>query len=225
MRYICSGKSKKFFDILYGRIGEEGDSIRYCENSLILLRELVLDECSADMIFLEYEENKGFSDLIFNLLDSKNLKIPLILLCDYAKSEKERVNFWLSENEFKYDSPFLHPLIPIFRKISAAMECDDLKYFYSNNDEKDSLLEKIRQTNKLPPVAYNLLSFLYKNNDRDISIREIEKKLHISAESEKIRKNVVYAYLSKLRKCFEEIPRCTMELVRTRKGFYRLFLR
>jgi len=90
---------------------------------------------------------------------------------------------------------------------------------------EENPIEEMHKKSILPPSIYNLLSFLYKNRLREISLDEIEKHLHVESDSDKIRKNTVYAYIARARNCIEREPLCQLQLLRTRKGYYRLIHR
>ncbi|MBQ8013274.1 MAG: hypothetical protein IJ257_02605 [Treponema sp.] len=240
MRFVCSGVNKKVFEFLYEEIYEDGDTLTYSPDILSLLRDLFFEKFYADIIFLEHENHKSFLDFIYYLLNSKDLKIPLIVIGNPEMDEQRRLGYWISENEFQYDVQNLHLLIPLFRKISSALESEVIKNLICKpaepltadklskkiyeNTKKKSNLELFRGKNELPPSVYNLLLFLYKNRAREVSIEEIEMQLNIECKSKKIRKNAAYAYISRLRKCMKASPACELRLLRTRTGYYKLFL-
>lgn len=188
---------------------------------------------------MEYEVYKGFVDTIYDILKSQNLKIPLILIDEPKRESSERVNYWISINEFKYDIQTLHLLAPLFTKISEALEVLEIKElmvdcFQAENSKLRSLmpakscnlnfLSIFRHKNCLSPTIYNLFFFLYQNRCREVSVDEIASYMGINTQNDKSRRNTVYAYLARLRKFIETDSLIHVELLRTRIGYYKLFL-
>ena len=133
----------------------------------------------------------------------------------------------------------MHGLIPLFLKINDALETV-LPYAHTDDavaesSERGSSLKKhgtrvidaMRHEKTLSPASCNLFAFLYKNRRREISVSEIANHLNITADSEKERNNIVYAQLSRLKKFLAKsnvAQEYKLKLLRTRKGFYKLFL-
>ena len=186
---------------------------------------------------MDYDLYRNFTELIYDILNSKNLKIPLILVGDPKRNAVERMNYWVSINEFRYNIQTLHLMSPLFQKITEELDSPDLRNLIFGNDvsetaleleapvknSRKNVLESFRKSNNLPPSIYNLLVFLFKNRSREVSVDEIARYMNISGENEKSRKNAVYAYISRLRKFIDCTPKCAIELRRTRTGYYRLF--
>lgn len=244
MCFVCSGKDRRLFDALYLRVAGQGDGFVFCEDGLSLLRTMLFDSVPADVILLDYDLYKGFADFIFNLLDSKRLKIPLILIGGTDERGNALVSHWISENEFQYDVQDFHSMIPVFLKIAEALESDEVRLLLAQNGSaetcaggvnetapqtaksaKRNMLADFRMENPCAPSVYKLLSFLYKNRRREISIEEIARHLNLSCGTEVARRNSVYSYISRLRKCLADTPMCAFELLRTRTGYYRLLMR
>ena len=239
MRFVFSGQNKSLFNLLKTYVCEEGDTFSYFDDGLNLLKSILLDDVCVDFILLEQTVYKGFEEFLFNLLSSRSLKIPLVLVGECELGADERIAAWISENEIQYDLQTFHTLIPVFQKIYAALEKPEIKRLLENPAKNDLPVEgkllikkakinpvdNFRNENSLSPAIYQLLKYLYKNRCREVSLLEIEKHMNIKGRSEKSRRNAVYAYISRLRKCFEGVPLCTMEVQRTRMGFYKLILR
>lgn len=236
MRYISSGKNEKAFGLLFQKICGRGDTFEFHPDGLSLLKSLPETDDAGVLIILEYDVFKGFSDFIFDFLSMRGLRIPLILVGNPPLRTGEQSMRWISENEFQYDVQNFHLLHPLLRRVSDALRSDEVHAVFS---EKDSLRETawrlrgpaknpiaaVQEKINLPAAAYNLLCFLYKNRLRDVSVSEIERHLFTAAGSDMARRNVVYAYISRIRKSFEKLPVRMIEIVRTKKGFYRLFFR
>ena len=236
MFIACSGQNQKMFGFLHRIFSDKNDVFVFCSDGLNLLQKLIFEKAQVDLILLEYNFYKSFSDLIFNLLESKNLKIPIIFIGESNYNKSERLKRWIAENEFQYNIQNLHLLLPIFNKINAALDDEDVKNLFMNAKDttnyeflpvkspKKNLLENLRKKVNFSPAVYNLLSFLYKNRCREVSLEEIVCCLNLSAEAEKNRKNAAYSYISRLRKSLENVSLCTIKLIRTRVGYYRLIL-
>lgn len=241
MRIVCSGRSRRWFKNLYQKICGDKDSFLFFGSALALLHKLISETVRADVLLLDYDLYHGFAGLFFEMLRSGDLEIPILLVGHGRTSD--RVQGWLCENELHYDTQTMHRVIPLLQKINEALESggmDDL-FLSADGDEmracsferarlqaspqKMNPIEQLRRKTDLPPSSYNLLKFMYKNRRREISIEEIETHIQIEGGSDAARKNTAYSYISRLRKCIEKSPRCEMEIIRTRKGFYRLFLR
>ena len=235
MHYLCSGKCKKVFEMLYQSFSNENDDFSFFEDGLALVRKAMSRTSEDDdMILLDYDLYKGFSDVIYEVLNSKQLKIPLISIGEPERNETERVSWWISINELKYDVQTFHTLVPVLKKISASLEDIDFHGISENQTAavpalplkpvKRNFIEDFRKNNALPPSIYNLLAFLYKNRSHEISIDDIVEHLNIKGNNEKEKKNEAYAYSSRLRKFIDGTTSCKVELLRTRTGYYRLFL-
>ncbi len=239
MKFVFAGKSRGLFELLKFGICDESDSILFFEDGLTLLRNLIFKEVTADLLILENSLYKGFADCFYSVLDSRNMKIPLILLGDSGVAKGNRLSKWISENEFQYDIQNLHEYVPVFNKINLLLESQEFKKLLENSGEKKFIPEEkslvrnnkanpvdnLRRRANLSPAVCNLLQYLYKNRCREVSIDELERQISINAESEKNGKNVIYAYISRLRKSIDSVPLCTMEILRTRTGHYKLLLR
>lgn len=239
MHFLCTGKCKKVFELLYQKVFSGDDSFCFCDDGLCLIQAVLNADTDDAMIFMDYDLYKGFSGLFYDILKSRTLKIPLILVGDPVRNAVERMNYWVSINEFRYDVQNLHLMIPLFKKITATMDSPDLKSLVFAEAEKlpvlelapftkscrQNVLEAFRKDNKLPSSIYNLLAFLFKHRSREVSVEEIVLYMNISGDSEKSKRNAVYAYISKLRRIIDCAPHCTIELLRTRRGYYKLFLR
>lgn len=240
MLFLCSGKCKKLFEILYRQISVGCDKFNFYEDGMNLICAAIKEKSDSALILVDYELYKGFIDTIYDILKSQNLKIPLILIDDPRHDTSERVNYWISINEFKYDIQTLHLLAPLFTKISEALELPAIKKLileYSQDETPElvnfvpaktcnlNLLSDFPQKNCLTPTIYSLLSFFYQNRCREVSIDEIASYMGINAQNDKSRRNAVYAYLARLRKFIERDSLGQVELLRTRTGYYKLFLR
>ncbi|WP_294429768.1 hypothetical protein [uncultured Treponema sp.] len=247
MRFLCSGRERKPFEVLCGLLSDERVSLDFCEDGLSLLQKVILGAHHPDVIILDYALYKGFSELIFNLLASKNLIIPVLLFGEKVQGKDAMIANWISDNELHFNNQTFHDKILLFNKISLALQNDELKsLLYTppllKNDfedlpaslpseklivksKRENLLEHVLNKNSFSPSVFHLLSFMYKNRRREVSIDEISSCLDLSGKSEKSRKNVTYAYISRLRKSLMKIPLCPLCLVRPRTGFYRLILK
>ena len=127
MRVLCSGQGRKAFELLCGFLSDEEMYLDYCKDGLSLFQKVIYEVQHPEVIILDYALYKGFSDLIFNLLASKNLKIPVILLGEKVHGVEQRISSWISENEFQFDLQSLHEKVPLFKKISLALENEELK--------------------------------------------------------------------------------------------------
>lgn len=237
MHFLCTGKCKKVFEILYRRVFTTEDKFSFCKDGLSLVQEVLHEKNEDSIIFMDYDLYRNFTELIYDILNSKNLKIPLILVGDPKRNAVERMNYWVSINEFRYNIQTLHLMSPLFQKITEELDSPDLRNLIFGNDvsetaleleapvknSRKNVLESFRKSNNLPPSIYNLLVFLFKNRSREVSVDEIARYMNISGENEKSRKNAVYAYISRLRKFIDCTPKCAIELRRTRTGYYRLF--
>ena len=240
MHFLCCGKCKKVFEILYQGIAEGGDSFSFYEDGLSLINKAMIEKSESGLIFMDYDLYKGFVNLIYDVLNSKNLKIPVILIGDPKRDVTERMNYWVSINEFKYGIQTLHLQAPLFKRISEALESPEIKELIFKGERTEhissaiarepvksnrkNLLISFRKKTILPPSIYNLLAFLYKNRCREVSVDEIAAYMKIGTKTEKSRRNAVYAYIARLRKCIGTNPTCSVEVLRTRTGYYKLFL-
>ena len=225
MRFVCLGRNQKFFEFLCQMICGEEDKFVFFADGLSLLRDIFLGFLAADLILLDWDFYKEFSDFIFGLFESKNLKIPMIFIGGELVGSG-RICHWFSINEFQYDIQSLHPMIPTFQKIDAALESDEVKNLLSEKKFGESdIVELCRRGMILPPSVLKFFSFLWRNRRREVSLEEIARKLNLASLSEKSKKNAVYSYIARLRKYIKKISACELEIVRTRTGFYRLMER
>ena len=239
MHFLCTGKCKKVFEILYRRVFTTKDEFSFCNDGLSLIQTVLTEKNEDSIIFMDYDLYRNFTELIYDIFRSKQLKIPLILVGDPKRNAVERMNYWVSINEFQYEIQTLHLMAPLFRRITDCLESPEVKKLIFEGDELESspelalpvkavrqnILECFRKSNKMPPSIYNLLVFLFKHRCREVSVDEIASYMNISGESEKSRKNAVYAYIAKLRRFIDCTPRCSLEILRTRTGYYKLLLR
>lgn len=238
MRIVCSGNNKKVFETLFHLIGKSDDVFGFFKDGLLLLKSIVYDSKLPDLIILEYETYRNFTDFIYNVLKAKKLIIPVILIGIPELKSEALACHWLAENEYLYDVHNLHPMIPLFRKIADALDLSELKslhtedyvcdlfHSFENHDEAiQSPMEHFRQNKSFSPVIFNLLDYMYKNRSREVSLSEIGDLLNINTADEKRRKNIVYSYIARLRKNMNEKSVRGLKVLRTRTGYYKLFLR
>ena len=240
MLYIFSASGRKKCELLFSTFSDESDEFMFCKDGLSLLDSVIFGDRRADLIFLDCLLYRNFSDFIYNLLKSKNIRIPIIMFGGENSDSDRRIQNWIAENEIRYDIQNLHLLIPVFTRIDAALRSENVRVMLEEKesrfeDDKErlhlrskkkqaDLIEDFRKKTDLPPSIHNLLAFLYKNNARDVSIEEIMRHLNISLKSDKSGRNIVYAYIARLRKCIDNTPLCSLEILRTRTGYYRLLL-
>ena len=242
VHFISSGRTKSSFELLYQKIAQDGDSLSFYENGMTLLREMSLsletdsapDAMPKSLLLLDYALYKGFSDFIFDFLRLKNILIPIVLINPFAHASDMLPLQWISENEFQYDYPNLHALYPILKKINDALKDTEIVRAFENTpfaleSEKTAPavknpIERMQNHAHLSPSVYNLLNFFYKNRRREISITEIETHLRIASDCPKARKNAAYSYIARLRKCIGSAPSCSLKVLRTRSGHYKLLL-
>ena len=247
MNFICSGRNENFYKLLFQKTAEASDDFFYYEEGLKLLQEILADRINYDIIILDWELYKGFSDLIYSILNSREKKIPILLVGDKEVSQNERVCNWLSENEIQYDNAFFEKMIPLFKKISANLECEDLKDLLNEEASQSEIIPLKRpnenpsiqsmensitqfpddffETNRFSTSDRNLFNLFYSNQSREISLEEIGRHLNINAENEKSWRNQTYVYISRLRQTIKNSNKRKVKILRTRKGFYKLFLR
>ena len=115
MRIVCSGNNKKVFETLFHLIGKSDDVFGFFKDGLLLLKSIVYDSKLPDLIILEYETYRNFTDFIYNVLKAKKLIIPVILIGIPELKSEALACHWLAENEYLYDVHNLHPMIPLFR--------------------------------------------------------------------------------------------------------------
>ncbi|MCR4823042.1 MAG: hypothetical protein K5873_09255 [Treponema sp.] len=236
MRYISCGLNKKLFESIFHCISTEFDEFSFFAEGLELLKNLKDLDGQECIIFLEEKVYATFSDCFYMVLSSQERKIPVLLIGKDDLGEIKRVSHWLSENEFKYNVTNLHPFIPLFKKISKALERDEIKDLINQTIEvplpslevkgkkKNFSLSNFINVGDLPPSVYNLLDFFYKNRSREVSLSEISSQLNIQESDEKRKNNEVYVYLSRVKESLNSRPNCSIKLLRTRKGHYKLFL-
>lgn len=238
MRFIFSGKNRELFTKIGCRVCGDEDSYVYYDDGLRLLRDITDGTVCGSVILLDFNYYKGFSDFIYDFLNEKNMKIPLLFIGNPAFGDIQ-AQHWIADNEFRYDIQTLQCFIPLFRRINDILSSPEIhKMLYGVQkisgdagesvlkvrSAKKNLLEMLRNNTALPPAAFNLVAFLYKNRSREVSVDEIVALLRIGGATEAGKRNAAYSYISRLRKCMEEVPLCRCEVRRTRKGFYKLFL-
>ena len=239
MRFVCSGRNRNSFKLLYDKVSDEGDGFFFYEKGLELLNSLSSIDGADALIFLDEEIYKGFLGFVYDFLRVKDWKIPILMIGETIFSETHRAEKWVAENEFQYDIQTLHLLVPVLRKISSALDCHEFrKNFVTKNTmlfervnpvetqkiRKNNLnpVESLRRALNLPPTVFNLFHFLFVNRCREVGVEEIEKLLQLKVQSEKTRKNSAYSYISRLKKCIEKVQNFNFRVIRTRKGFYKL---
>lgn len=254
MFFACSGRSKIFFEKLCRKIFDERGGFAFYESGLCMLNELASKKIQPDFILIDNELYKNFSDLFYEVLFMKQIRIPVLPFERNEESGEKRVLSWISGNEFRLEIQTIHKFRGIFERIDRALEdsCGINEEIFAQNEfvplalrpkssrEPEKFpdgaeipvekIEKIREIenfiieNEIPPSDSKLLSFFYKNRHRDVSIEEIEETLHAGGKIERARKNIAYAYISRLKKRFKNSRPDTIKIVRTRKGFYKLLL-
>ena len=202
-------------------ICNDGDDFLFYESGLELIKDLSSGYVSPDLILLEYKVFRNFEDVMYRLLKSMDLKIPVVMTGPSCQSRLALARC-VSENEFALDFQIPCQTIRKIEKICTFIreKCifDDLSEIVLN--ENTVPLKDF----ELPPVENNLLAFFYENRSRELSVEELEKQLDVKAESKIVRKNVVYSYISRLRNDFNKNLLSQMKIVRTKKGFYQLII-
>ncbi|MBR1722804.1 MAG: helix-turn-helix domain-containing protein [Treponema sp.] len=228
MFFLCSGRNEGPFKILFDKVSVKSDSYLFCQNGLSLLDELLMSRTRADLIILEWDLYRTFSDVIFNVLKSKNMKIPLILIGKKESDCGKLLADWISLNELKYDIQILESCYQVLKRISLAVELLDMG---RNVQVQVPLKKKNRNTieifaikNSLSPSAVKLFTYLYKNRLREVSVAEIASFMKIQGSDAIAVRNATYSYISRLRKCIEKTYSCSVKIMRTRSGHYKLFL-
>lgn len=237
--FMCSGRNQKVFEMLYEMISETGDEFVFFEDLLRLLDTVVFGGAKSELLLLDYDMHRKSLDFVYNLLELTKLKIPVIMIGGPELSADAQIGRWVSENELRYDIQNLHYLIPRFRKIYSAENSDELKTLMIKSKENSgnfsdlklrdkparNFMEAFRKNTDMPPSIYNLLVFLYKRHGKEVSIDEILGHLNETKQSGAFCRESAYSYIARLRKCIKTSPFCDIELMRTRTGYYKLFLR
>ena len=229
MFFLCSGRSEGLFKILFDKISQKSDSYFFCKNGLSLLNELLLSKSVVDLIILEWEPYRTFADVIFNVLESRNMKIPLILIGKKESNCDKRLSDWISLNELKYDMQLPELFYQILERISSVIDLLDMR----DDDEAPvplkspgkNAIEFFATRNPLSPALVKLFTYMYKNRLREVSLSEIASFMKIQGTDATAVKNATYSYISRLRKCIEKTYSCGVKVTRTRSGYYKLFLR
>lgn len=202
---------------------------------------------SLDEIFLIFADYSLFPMDCVNpylSLIRQEVAFPLCLYNDPYPSPEQRAAYWISKNHFYYEN-FISKkrfseiaevftklqyflLLPnISKKISVICDSyksennDESKIENQNQLESNSLkIIKSESEKTLPLSRYKLLKYFLSHLNQEIELKTLSNFMWGNSTQDKSKS--LYAYINDLRRMLENIPNCEFELLRTKKGFYKM---
>lgn len=205
-----------------------------------------INENSLDEIFLIFADYSLFPMDSINpylALLRDNVAFPLCLYNDPYPKPEQRAAYWLSKNHFYYkdfisEERFVE-ISEIFTKLQdflllpnvskkISVICDFYKSINLNDENKfkteselNSLKNiKSKSEKNLPSSRCKLLEYFLAHLDEEIELQTLSNFMWGKSSQDKSKS--LYAYINDLRRMLENVPNCEFELLRTKKGFYKM---
>lgn len=208
---------------------------------LLFYDKILRQHMQFDLIVCDF---RLFNHDVFNIyefLSEKKVPMPVIYYNDPYPEKKDRVLYWMSQNEEEYARYDFDYLRPTFERLCDIIEDPSVHPYISllqpplpvsAEDFPDGVeyraidLPLLRRRNNLTPALFRLLECMYKRRNEELSVKEIERMMWGSSllRRNRSRRSSVYSYISRLRKSLVNDKLVKIEIVRTAIGFYRMIV-
>ncbi len=201
--------------------------------------ELQKFDCSIDMIVSDFSLVGTCNFSLFDSLAEMGKKIPIIYYNDPATNDTERVLHWVGQNELCYHFKFPQEFTPVLENLNSVI-CDPsirqhisllqpavpvgFEKLKTAAGGRELDLVQFRFRNNLSPVIFRLFEYMYKNRNRELTIKEIEKTLFGKRRAFFGHKSSVYSYISRLRTQIESDFATKVKILRSSKGRYKMIV-
>ncbi len=205
-------------------------------------------ENSFDEIFLIFADYSFFPMDSINpylALIRNQVAFPLCLYNDPYPKPEQRAAYWISKNHFYYENFISEKrfseisdvfeklqyflLLPnVSKKISVICDFyksinnqDEIESENQNQIESSSLkIIKSKSEKTLPNSRCKFLKYFLSHLNEEIELKTLSNFMWGASLQDKSKS--LYAYINDLRRMLENIANCEFELLRTRKGFYKM---
>lgn len=186
---------------------------------------LVCDFCEFQHIMVDFQEH----------LKRLHKPLPVVFYNDPYPCAENRVSYWIGQNEHLYQNEEFHGLIPIFQLLNELIENPSIRPHISllrpplpldgagESPERDSFdLNRFRIQNRMPPGIFALFEFFYGNLSKEISVKELSRRISGQSSRFAVQRASVYSYVSRLKKYIRGDSASRFDIIRTSSGRYKM---
>ena len=223
--------------IFMDRLSAEGHCCFLEDDWLDFYLKLKNPETTPDLIVGDFRLMGDKASDVFEYVRCTGNIIPVLFYNDPIPDDCQRVEYWIDRNEKMFRSPFCLEMLPVLERINEIIVDPDVRKHISflqpavpldnkkcgiSTENREIDLTALRRRNRLPPVIFKLLKYMYANRHREMSVRELGKVLFSGKERFFVKENTIYSYISRLKKYIAGDVVTDMEIVRSGKGEYEL---
>ena len=238
MKIIFVSREPELCKVIASRLEDKTIQCSIKDNFLEFLLLLKDDKIQCDLLVCDFCQVQHMLCGIADLLRHTAKSVPVIFYNDPYPTKEDRVVYWLSQNESLYTDLEFHHLIPIFKNINAIIENPSVRPYISllqpplpvmgismHENENDDPLLHFRIRNKIPPVLFSVFELFYHNICKELSIKEIARRISGSSFRTSVKRASVYSYVSRLKKYMRNDPLVQFDIIRSSFGRYKLIQR
>ncbi|MBQ6780773.1 MAG: hypothetical protein IJP62_06030 [Treponema sp.] len=235
MKIIFVSREPELCAMLASRVENESIQCSIKNNFLEFLLLLKNDKIDCDLLVCDFCQVQHMLCSIADLLRRASQIIPVIFYNDPYPTKENRVVYWLSQNESLYTDREFHHLIPVFKTINAIIENPAVRPYISllqpplpvsgvtmNSEEIEDPLLHFRIRNKIPPSLFSVFELFYRNICKELSIKEISKRISKGYFHSSLKRASVYSYVSRLKKYMQNDPLAQYDIIRSSFGRYKM---
>ena len=218
------------------RLEHEGIDCRVQSDFLSFFLQLQNDSFVADLLVCDFCEFRHLMFDFFESLQKMKKHIPVIFYNDPYPCAENRVSYWISQNERLYADEEFHGYIPVFQILCDLIEDPSIRPHISllrpplplcksasPCDESSSFdLNTFRIRSKMPPMIFTLFEYFYGNLSKEISIKDLSRKISGQHLKASLQKSSVYSYVSRLKKYIQSDSMSNFTIIRTSFGRYTM---
>ncbi len=219
------------------RLEQEGINCRVQSDFLSFFLQLQNDSVQADLLVCDF---CAFRHLMIDFLESlqkMQKHTPVIFYNDPYPCAENRVSYWISQSERLYGNEEFHGYIPIFQILSDLIEEPAIRPHISllrpplplaespslhDDDGSGFDLNTFRIRSKMPPTIFTLFEYFYGNLSKEISIKDLSRRISSQHFKVSIQKSSVYSYVSRLKKYIQSDALSNFTIIRTAFGRYKM---
>lgn len=219
--------------MMAAQLAKEGVESTVCDDTMGFYEDVVQDNVTCDLFVCDFRLFQLSMYNFYEFMGSRPTVIPIVFYNDPHPDKDSRIMYWIAQNEQIYDRSNLDSLDSIFAKINDVIEDPAIKPYISllqpplpvagmedagGSAGRQIDLRLFRKRNKLQPGLFKLFKIFYENQQQDLSLKELSRRMWGKAN----RSSTVYSYISRLRKCIEQDHLVRIDITRTAPGLYEM---
>ncbi len=216
------------------KLEQEGMVCHVQSDFITFFLQLQNGSVQTDLLVCDFCEFRHLMFDFFESLQKMQKHVPVIFYNDPYPCAENRVSYWISQNERLYENEEFHDFIPVFRILSDLIEEPAIRPHISllrpplplekagDCDGAGFDLNTFRIRSKMPPMIFTLFEYFYGNLSKEISIKDMSRKIRNRHLKDSIQTSSVYSYVSRLKKYIQSDTLSNFTIIRTSFGRYKM---